>query len=79
MVTDLGCGPPPKFPTRAVAGAWLALRAEAGALQVRCTASYADPLQIRAQHLEQRFSIKRDMLSRSPTSHSATCRSSGAR
>ena len=33
MVTDLGCAPPPKFPTRAVAGAWLALRAEAAALQ----------------------------------------------
>jgi hypothetical protein len=34
MVTDLGCGPPPKLPTRAVAGAWLALRAEAGALHL---------------------------------------------
>ena len=33
MVTDLGCALPPKFPTRAVAGAWLALRAEAGTLQ----------------------------------------------
>ena len=32
-MTDLGCALPPKFPTRAVAGAWLALRAEAAALQ----------------------------------------------